>query len=78
MPGLIAKYSGRCKTCGDEYEKGEEIYWTRDEGAHHLECKMPGIADSPKNIGFKAGLILNESIELASGLGFFNAKELDD
>ena len=72
MPQMISKYAGRCKTCGDEYEKGEEIYWTRDEGAHHLECKRPGITNSTKST---AGFDLNE---FATELGFFNAKELDD
>ena len=66
---MISKYAGRCRTCGDEYEKGEEIYWTRDDGAHHLECKRPSIAESPKT---------DESIELAGRLGFLDAKKLDD
>jgi len=35
---MDSKYAGKCKTCGKSYKVGETIDWTKENGAHHLEC----------------------------------------
>lgn len=36
---ILAKYNGRCPTCGDKIEEGEhEISQDTDGSWHHVEC----------------------------------------
>lgn len=35
---ITSKYDGVCKRCGGKIRRGEQIEWTRDGGARHLEC----------------------------------------
>lgn len=35
---MKAKYAGKCNICGGQINVGEEIEWTRGEGASHIEC----------------------------------------
>lgn len=35
---MISKFAGKCKTCGKPYNQGAEIYWSREDGAHHFDC----------------------------------------
>lgn len=34
---MKAKYAGKCNICGGQINVGEEIEWTRGEGASHKE-----------------------------------------
>jgi hypothetical protein len=36
---MISKFAGKCKTCGQPYRAGEEIYWSREDGGHHQDCR---------------------------------------
>lgn len=35
---IKAKYSGRCRDCGGQIKKGQEIEWSREGGARHIKC----------------------------------------
>ncbi|MDH5362783.1 MAG: hypothetical protein OEY99_07150 [Aigarchaeota archaeon] len=35
---IKARYKGRCRVCGGEINPGDEIEWTRSQGAAHAEC----------------------------------------
>lgn len=35
---IRAKYNGRCNICGKRIQAGEEIEWTKADGAAHLAC----------------------------------------
>lgn len=35
---ITAKYSGKCRTCGDPFPAGTQIYWTEGQRPRHVEC----------------------------------------
>jgi len=35
MRTMFAKYAGRCRGCGESIAVGDQILWSRREGAHH-------------------------------------------
>ena len=35
---IKAKFAGKCTVCGNSFSAGEEIEWSRDAGASHIEC----------------------------------------
>jgi hypothetical protein len=41
---VISKYNGRCKGCGKAYTEGTDIYWTKEDGGWHWECRDSGAA----------------------------------
>jgi len=41
---IKARYKGRCRVCGGEINPGDEIEWSRSQGAAHVECA----ASSPR------------------------------
>ena len=38
MKQMAAKYSGTCKHCGGGIAKGEQIEWSKGQGASHADC----------------------------------------
>lgn len=44
---IKAKYPGQCKTCGGHINVGEEIEWSREKGARHIECPKQKEHDGP-------------------------------
>jgi hypothetical protein len=54
---MISKYAGRCKGCNAPYAAGEDIYWTKEDGAWCWDCR-----ENPKPGP--------EAFELADRLGF--------
>lgn len=35
---MLAKFNGRCASCGESIRRGEEIGYSRDRGALHESC----------------------------------------
>lgn len=35
---IKARYKGRCRVCGGGINPGDEIEWTRSQGAAHADC----------------------------------------
>lgn len=35
---LKAKFRGTCVACGESISRGDEIEWSKSEGARHAEC----------------------------------------
>lgn len=35
---MIARFPGTCRGCGDAIAKGDEIYWSPDDGERCLDC----------------------------------------
>jgi hypothetical protein len=55
---MISQFDGKCRTCGKPYAKGDEIYWNKLEGAHHLECKptaLPDTDETPAQVAERLG-----------------------
>jgi hypothetical protein len=38
MIGMLAKYDGKCRECGEKINAGSQIYWSSNAGAFHREC----------------------------------------
>jgi ribosomal protein L37E len=36
---ITAKYAGRCRRCGGRISVGDQIEWSKGEGARHVECE---------------------------------------
>lgn len=47
MVAMAAKYGGRCRACGGEIRVGDAIEWTRETGAVHTRCPLPGMTEQP-------------------------------
>lgn len=35
---ITAKYPGKCRHCGEYFEAGEQVEWTRGRGCEHITC----------------------------------------
>lgn len=46
---IKAKYPGRCKSCGNSITVGQEIEWTKNNGARHLDCTTQTASVSVSN-----------------------------
>jgi len=44
---IIAKYAGRCQVCGGHIAAGEEIEWSKAEGARHTKCPVQAPPTEP-------------------------------
>lgn len=47
---MISRFPGKCKVCGKPYGKGDEIEWSKKEGARHPGCvpvPVTGLFDEP-------------------------------
>jgi hypothetical protein len=58
---MISKYPGKCRICGKPYRVGDEINWSKEDGASHPACR-------PAEQGEL--LAESEAEELAERLGF--------
>lgn len=47
MTVMTAKYPGKCKKCGGHIEIGDEIDWTKETGAKHMECPVKCVVPTP-------------------------------
>ena len=54
---ITAKYSGKCKNCGQTISVGEKIEWSRDSGSAHIHCpqKRNTTTPDPKAITISGG-----------------------
>jgi hypothetical protein len=39
---MIAKYPGICRKCGQRFQAGTDITFSKEEGANHVACPAPG------------------------------------
>ncbi len=47
---IQSKYAGRCALCGDEYEVGAQIWWTKGEKAVHQDCHESEVSNDASPI----------------------------
>lgn len=41
---ILAKFKGKCRVCGCTILRGDQIEWSRAEGAAHVKCTPAGAA----------------------------------
>ena len=50
---MTSRYNGKCRTCGLSISKGDQINWTKQTGASHVDCDTPASDFSPKRRRYK-------------------------
>ena len=51
---ITARFPGRCRSCGGDFAAGEEIEWTRGEGAAHPVCPTTTTQNPGRKTGWGA------------------------
>lgn len=46
MPIIKSKYAGRCYSCGDKYEIGDDIYWNKGDAPICVGCHEEDTANA--------------------------------
>jgi hypothetical protein len=50
MPIIKAKYAGRCYSCGDQYEIGDEVWWSKGDAPLCVGCHEEDTANAASPI----------------------------
>jgi hypothetical protein len=47
---MAARYPGKCSVCSGHISVGDQIEWTKGEGARHVDCSSVGTTSVPAGV----------------------------